>query len=567
MAWTSVRRIGARGRTGIGVGALLVGAVCLVWGAGRLRADLFTSDDRVQMLYSNRFEFDRRGIPLIRVRVAEGMDRIDVRSDSGLVVMPLGRGGPEVRGARSWEVRVEQSRPAKVRYWVVLESRPGSASSWARGRASWYRSKGLSAKVFEVGTIFAVSGTVVDNRTTLVAASPTARYERARRRAVSLARRFGVKTRLHAELVSRSRGLVIARNRVTGMEVRGRGMLWFRSLGRGRVWVHRPTPSVGISWSGKADRSYWGMMYAAVDRNGHLALVNSVPADRLLAGLVPAEIYASAPMAALRAQAVAARGQLLVKLGTRHLADPYLMCASQHCQVYAGAGREHPRTTAAVSNTRGLVLVDSKGRLADTVFHAVCGGHTESSANVWGTAGRDHLQGVSDLVRGGSTLASKLILRHLRQWIVHPPESYCSRALGPARRKLFRWTKRVGLAWLTRSLGRKLRIGQVLGIDVLSRGRSGRALSIRVRGTEGAAVVRGELRIRRALGGLRSSMFIVDAERDARGRVVALVFRGGGWGHGVGMCQMGAMGRAKAGWAFRRILGHYYPRTRLVKMY
>ena len=550
-------------------GGTVGGAVFLVlvgW-TGISRADVFTSDDRVQMLYSNRFEFDRRGIPLIRVRVAEGMDRIQVRGAKGLVVMPLGRGGPEVQGARTWNVRVERTRPAKVRYWTVLESRPGAAQAWARRRAQWYRAQGLQARVFEVGTIFAVSGTVVDNRTTLVAAAPVVSYAKARRSAADLARRFGRKTRLHAELVSRSRGLVIATDPISGIRVQGRGMLWFRPLAGGRITVHRTQTGKGVSWRGNDDRSYWGMMYAAVDRNGHLALVNSVPADRLLSGLVPAEMYASAPMAALRAQAVAARGQLLVKLGVRHLADPYLMCASQHCQVYAGAGREHPRSTAAVRATRGLILVDSKGRLADTVFHAVCGGHTESSVNVWGTAHRSHLDGVSDLVGGRPGLATSLISRHLRSWILHPPDSYCARALGRAKRKLFRWTVRRSLADLTRTVGRSLHLGQVLDVRVLSRGRSGRALAIQVRGTKGSGTIRGELRIRRALGGLRSSMFIVDRQRNASGRVTALVFLGGGWGHGVGMCQMGAMGRAKAGWTFRRILRHYYPGTRLVKMY
>src|SRR5207253_2937036 len=83
-----------------------------------------------------------------------------------------------------------------------------------------------------------------------------------------------------------------------------------------------------------------------------LAVVNAVPEDKLLAGLVPAEMAASSPPEALKAQAVAARNELLAKIGTRHLTDPYRLCSAQHCQVYAGAGREDPRATAAVTATR-----------------------------------------------------------------------------------------------------------------------------------------------------------------------------------------------------------------------
>ena len=132
-----------------------------------------------------------------------------------------------------------------------------------------------------------------------------------------------------------------------------------------------------------AGRPYWGGIYVTVGAHGQLVVVNEVPADKLLEGLVPAEIFPSAPAAALRAQAVAARGELFRKTGVRHLVDPYLLCARTHCQVYAGAGHEHPRTSAAVAATRGLVLLEEDGRVVDTVYSAVCGGHTEDNDAVW----------------------------------------------------------------------------------------------------------------------------------------------------------------------------------------
>jgi len=551
---------------GLGVVALIVMTVL----PARARAGVLTSDDQVQLLYTNRFEFDRRGIPFIRVMVAEGRRRAELSCPSAMVVLPNGRSGASIRGGRRWEVSVLRGKAARIRYWTVMETRVGMDPVWTAARVKRYQADGLKVRVFQVGSVFAVSGTMVDNRKTLVAVQPKRSYRSAQRTSSRLARKYGVRTALHAELVSRSHGWIVARDRDTGVVIRNEGMMWFSPVGPGTITVHHIEYAKGYAWHGFADRRYWGMVYAAVDRNGFLAVVNAVPADRLLAGLVPAEMYASAPMAALRAQAVAARGQLLVKIGMRHLADPYLMCASQHCQVYAGAGKEQARSTRAIRDTRGLVLVDEHGHLADTVFHAVCGGHTESNSNVWRTVPRRHLEGVSDVipVRGRSTgWASHLVATDLRTWVLHPPRTYCQEALGKRRAGLFRWRVRKSFKSLSRTLGRRLAVGRVTGLSVLHRGRSGRALAILVKGTTGRAKVSGELKIRQLLGNLKSTMFIVAPYNDASGRPAGLLFIGGGWGHGVGMCQMGAIGRAMHGIAFRQILGHYYPHTKLIRLY
>ena len=537
---------------------------------GGAHAGVLTSDDQVQLLYTNRFEFDRRGIPLIRVMVAQGRRRAALSCPSAMLVLPNGRAGAQIQGGRRWEVSVEHGKAARIRYWTVMASRVGADPVWMAARVKRYRSNHLRVRAFQVGSVFAVSGNMVDNRKTLVAVQPKWSYHAAHKTSFQLARTYGVRTSLHAELVSRSRGWIVARDMDTGVVVRNEGMVWFRPVGNGTITVHRVEYGKGYSWHGFADRRYWGMVYAAVDRNGALAVVNAVPADRLLAGLVPAEMYASAPMAALRAQAVAARGQLLVKIGMRHLADPYLMCASQHCQVYAGAGKEQSRATKAVHDTRGLVLVDEHGHLADTVFHAVCGGHTESNSNVWRTAPRRHLMGVSDVIpiRARSPgWVSRLIATKLRRWILHPPKTYCQEALGKRRASLFRWKVRKSFEFLSRTLGRRLAVGRVTGLSVLRRGRSGRALEILVTGTRGRAKVSGELKIRRLLGNLKSTMFVVERYTGVSGRPAGLLFLGGGWGHGVGMCQMGAIGRAMHGIAFRHILGHYYPHTKLIRLY
>lgn len=546
-------------------------AVSAVSSVASSAGGLFTTEDRVQLLYSNRFVFDRRGIPLIRVRIMEGQSRVAVSSGKGLKLMPAGPGGPEVLGGRRWEIKLHGSRPAKVRYWTVVARHPGAAGRWGRKQLAVWRGRKLEARLFEVGSVFAVSGQVVDNRTSLVGVEPRRKVASARRVSAALSRKYGVKTGLHAELVERSRGTIVARESKQGLRVVNDGMIWLGPRSGSLVEVEKVEYGKGYKWHGRADRKYWGMIYVAVDRRGKLAVVNAVPADRLLAGLVPAEIFPSAPPAALRAQAVAARGQLLAKLGKRHLADPYLLCAAQHCQVYSGAGKEHPRTTRAVKATRGLILLDSKGHLADTVYHSCCGGHTEDNEKVWRTTSRDHLRGRADMGKGKSKWSRFLARRgavggKIREWLSDPPSTYCLQYSGN-RRSLFRWKVARSAAALSRSAGRKLGVGRVTGISVLERGVSGRAVRIKLRGSKGVVVVRGELRIRRLLGNLKSSMFTVRALPKGASLPKRFIFRGGGWGHGVGMCQYGAMGMAKAGKSFRQILSFYYRHTKLVRLY
>jgi peptidoglycan hydrolase-like amidase len=289
-----------------------------------------------------------------------------------------------------------------------------------------------------------------------------------------------------------------------------------------------------------------------------------VPADKLLAGLVPAEIFPQSPEAALRAQAVAARGELLAKIGTHHIADPYLLCSTQHCQVYAGAGHEHPRTTDAVSATRGMVLVRKDGSLVDTVYSAHCGGHSEHNDNTWPVKADANLRGHLDAPAGAPGLepfASGVSESSFEAWLAAPPQkTYC----GGSRfnQNKYRWSERIPAARMN-AFVKGLKVGPVRELKVLARGISGRVNLLEVRGALGNQKVRGELVLRQLFGGLRSSMFSVRAETGASGQPEAFVFRGGGWGHGVGMCQTGAIGMAEAGRTHTEILRHYYPGSEL----
>jgi SpoIID/LytB domain protein len=320
---------------------------------------------------------------------------------------------------------------------------------------------------------------------------------------------------------------------------------------------------VGFAGHGREDRSFAGKLLVTLDAGGRLAAVDALPLEELLRGLVPSEMPAGSPREALRAQAVTARSNVLAQIGTRHLTDPYVLCSEVHCQAYRGERAHHPATDAAVRETAGQALFGKADRaLVDGVYSALCGGHGEDNEAVWGGLPDPSLRGHPDLppqeaARWAGGLRDE---SRLRSFLEAPPAAWCSMAAG-ARKDRWRWERRFAAAEID-ELVRGLGVGAVRALEVASRGVSGRALELRVRGSAGSAAIQGELRIRRLLRNLPSSMFLVEGDREG-----GWTLRGGGWGHGAGMCQWGAVGRAEAGQGHREILRAYFSGAEVAKIY
>lgn len=278
--------------------------------------------------------------------------------------------------------------------------------------------------------------------------------------------------------------------------------------------------------------------------------VNLLDLEAYLRGVVPMEIGAGRPpeaMEAVKAQAVAARTYAVRQLGRRDgLGFDYYGTVLD--QAYGGADVEDPVATQAVEETRGEILMYD-GEPIEAFYHSTCGGETAALEEVWGGEPRPYLQSVSDARPGGG-------------W-------YCEDS------SRFRWTEEWNEAELLEALTVGLRdrglgpITEVRSIRVDGRTPSGRAAALVIRTDAGEARVRGDS-IRRVLrpepGRLLNSTAI---ELETRGgdHVTGLTVRGSGWGHGIGMCQSGALGRARDGASYRRILSTYYPGTRLERLY
>ncbi|MGE0867262.1 MAG: SpoIID/LytB domain-containing protein [Kofleriaceae bacterium] len=534
-------------------------AVGFLIAGGIAHADETSATDKLRILYSTRFTFTDEGVPLVTVEIMGKRKEVKLRARGGIVVRPDGTGGSSIEAAAgdAWTITAEAAKPAVIGEWTVVETlQPEDATGIASSLARW-KDRGFTAKSFEIGTIFGVDGEVIDTREIRIAIDPVPAGKGAAR-AAELGRRFGVPTSVHQELVRRPSGTIVATNGTA--VIRNPSVLWFtpKRTTETITVADVPTGTGGSQLeTGREDRRYWGSVYVTLDHDGSLVVANAVPENKLLAGLVPAEMYPDAPAAALEAQAIAARTDLLQKIGRRNLTDPFLLCSTQQCQVYAGAGKEDPRTTKAVEATRGIVLLRDGGGLVDVRYSASCGGHTEDNDWIWGGEPDPSLRGRTD---DPSANRSRVTDANLDAFLDGGQAAWCSK--GKQARGRFRWTEKVRVDELSARVAAELpEVGRIRELVPNQRGTSGRIKTITIRGDRGTVEVTGDLKIRRLLGGLKSTLFKVERDGDS------FVFRGAGFGHGVGMCQLGAIGMATAGKQHTAILGHYYRGTHLHRLY
>ena len=532
-------------------------------------ADETSSGDKLRILYSNRFSFADTGAPLVTVEIMGGQKQISISAEGGLNVLPDGTGGSEILGKERWTISTDQNKPAKTQYWVIVKRISPSDSDLIRSEVARWKQRGFSPKTFDVGTLFGVKGRVLDSRQVLVVVSPSNDKKAVHKSAKKVAAKYRVATEIHHHLLERPKGRIVAKS--GDLTVVNPSVLWFAPRNRDKtIGVSDVVTGGGGSQleTTRKDRNFFGYVYITIGRDGRLTAVNAVTADRLLMGLVPSEIFPDSPEDALAAQAVAARTELIEKLGTRHLADPFLLCSSQHCQVYSGAGREHPRTTKAVRRTRGKVLMRTNGGgLVDARYSAACGGHGEHKHIIWGGEKDKSLRGLPD-TKGHVTpaqFAKGITDENIGAFLDDGRADFCGKTRFSKNRH--RWTVELSPKEMNAFVAAKFpKIGRVTRLVPQKRGVSGRVVSLKIVGDRGQEIINGDLAIRRLFGGLKSSLFEVRL-KGTTNRPTSFVFRGAGFGHGVGMCQLGAIGMAKSGFRFSEILKHYYQKSEIQQLY
>ncbi len=321
----------------------------------------------------------------------------------------------------------------------------------------------------------------------------------------------------------------------------------------GTITLFNVTHGNGSYWSNQSDRSYRGTIEISALDNG-LTAVNVLSLEEYLYSVLPSEMPTYWPTEVLKAQAVAARAEAMRKLG-RHKKDGFDFCAEVHCQAYAGVEQESAATTKAVDETRGLVMVFD-GQPIDAVYSSNCGGHTQG--NIFGD-GQDipYLQSRFDSLEN-KEVKFPLSPLDFEYWLRQPPRGILCDISEESQKSSFRWVRIYSVSEMNEMLNKLKDFGQIKKIVVLKRNVSGHVSAIKIFGTKANLILEKELPIRQALGNLRSSMFKLEIRYDADKHPEQFIFYGGGWGHGVGMCQSGAFGLAQAGKNYKDILRHYY---------
>ena len=305
----------------------------------------------------------------------------------------------------------------------------------------------------------------------------------------------------------------------------------------------------GLAWG---QGIYGGPFLLQSDAYGSWSLVEQVPLERYLEGVVPHEIGAGAPAAALKAQAVLARTWAL-RNRHRFRVDGYNLCADTQCQVYSDPRHAGAAVRQAIAATSRQVLT-SGGQPIHAVYHASNGGMAAGFEEVWQGAPLPYLRAFAD---GPAPFAARYPVPLPAPSLGPLLQAAAPRSWGTDH-PLYRWRRTVTAAQLRQALGSGgAAIGTPTRLKVLSRGPSGRVLALEIGGKGGARVLRLDA-IRRSLRQLPSTLFQVSPSGPGR-----WLIQGGGFGHGAGLSQAGAIDLARRGWSAERILQHYYRGTDL----
>jgi len=380
-----------------------------------------------------------------------------------------------------------------------------------------------------------------------------------------------------------------------------RSSLSLLAEGQATFTLQDVTIGVQFHWERQEVQTFAGNLRLLIDHDGLLTVINEIALEDYLSSVISSEMSATAPMALLEAHAIISRNWLVAMLERRRSSSPafspppsqeehiawygqeehrlFDVCADDHCQRYQGLTRSIPeRTAAAVNATRGVFLV-YEDAVCDARYYKCCGGRTDNFENTWEDIPHPYLASIADAAIDHPPVLDEA---SAQRWLLSSPEAFCNTwdekllaqilpSFDQETTDFFRWQVAYDQAELGEILREKSGIdfGLVLDLIPLERGPSGRIIRLKIVGTKTSIVVGKELEIRRWLSRshLYSSAFVVEAQRDPSGTDCRFVLHGGGWGHGVGLCQIGAAVMASKGIPAEDILRHYFRGAALKKLY
>lgn len=347
---------------------------------------------------------------------------------------------------------------------------------------------------------------------------------------------------------------------------------------------------VNFHWQRLETQTFRGSLRLLAD-GGKIWAINDLPVEDYLESVISSEMSAQSSLPLLMAHAVISRSWLMSQIDGNTApntqasqGDAFIrwydhtdhtlfdVCADDHCQRYQGITKEtSPNVAEAIRRTRGELLTYGD-EICDARFSKCCGGAMEEFQYCWDDTPKPYLKGIGDTPE--ETIPDLTVEENARQWILSSPKSFCnttdkrilSQVLNDYDQEttdFYRWRVSYTQEELSKLVEKKLGagLGTITDMRPLKRGTSGRICELRITGTKKTIVVGKELEIRRALSEshLYSSAFVVEKQGDT------FTLIGAGWGHGVGLCQIGAAVMGDKGYAYDEILRHYYPGAEIEK--
>ena len=365
------------------------------------------------------------------------------------------------------------------------------------------------------------------------------------------------------------------------------------------------TIGVNFHWERQETQVFQGALHLVVEED-KICAINELPVENYLESVISSEMRATSSLELLKAHAVISRSWLLAQMERRKKAQEggdnffsftkkedeiirwydredhtiFDVCADDHCQRYQGITKEtSPHVVEAVKATRGQILM-SDGQICDARFSKSCGGVSEEYQYCWDHTPKSYLTAVRDLDKG--QVPDLTIEENAEKWIRSCPDSFCntqdkkilSQVLNDYDQEtsdFYRWHVTYTQSQLAALISGKMKMdfGDILDLVPLARGKSGRIWRLKIVGTKRSFIIGKELEIRRTLSEshLYSSAFVVDKSQVVNGVPQQFDILGAGWGHGVGLCQIGAAVMGEKGYKYDQILLHYYRGAEIKRIY
>ena len=367
------------------------------------------------------------------------------------------------------------------------------------------------------------------------------------------------------------------------------------------------TIGVNFHWERKEAQTFLGKLRFIVENN-NICAINELPVETYLISVISSEMRATSSLELLKAHAVISRSWLLAQMEQRKAENSNVVnqpslfktdeeivrwydredhkhfdvCADDHCQRYQGitkAANKH--VVEAIKQTAGEILT-SRGEICDARYSKCCGGAVEEFQYCWENIRKPYLQALPDTMPDTTSLPNLTNEAVARQWILSSPNAFCnttdqkvlSQVLNDFDQEttdFYRWTQIYSQAEVKQLLEEKLamQFGDIIDLIPMERGKSGRIYRLKIIGTQRTLIIGKELEIRRALSKshLYSSAFIVEKADIKDGVPQQFIIKGAGWGHGVGLCQIGAAMMGVQGYCYDEILLHYYKSAEITKAY